>query len=399
MLQQPKSVLVSSTCLILRCHSLLLDIGCKLFHHCASRVKNDDSGDKPKNNRENSECHFRLLKSKGQHLLTNARVLDSIVKTSQIKASDTVLEIGPGTGNLTIRLLEACRNVVAVEIDQRMVETLRKRVAEHGFEDRLTLICKDALKTEFPKFDLVVANIPYGISSPLIAKLVFGTCLFRSATLLLQKEFARRLLANPGDSEFNRLAVNVKLVAEVELAMDVSKRDFLPVPKVDSSVVVIRPKAEIPSVDLNEWCAFTRMCFSKKNKTLGATFRQKKKLAELMKISNLMDMGLSEADSMVPHLSDVNHEYKNENENENREDDVGVSGDMNSPCSCLEKRIVLFKEKVITILRSSRFEDKRPSKLSVEELLHLLSLFNLNKICFHDKKDASNAEVASSFDL
>ena len=150
MLQRPKFYLFSSTCLILRCHSLLLDIGGKLFHHYASKVKNDDNVDKPKNNRENSECHFRLLKSKGQHLLTNARVLDSIVKTSHIKTSDTVLEIGPGTGNLTIRLLEACRSVVAVEIDQRMVETLRKRVADLGFEDRLTVRNINLIICRFP---------------------------------------------------------------------------------------------------------------------------------------------------------------------------------------------------------------------------------------------------------
>ncbi|KAK8607491.1 hypothetical protein V6N13_053224 [Hibiscus sabdariffa] len=72
------------------------------------------------------------------------------------------------------------------------------------------------MKVEFPQFDLVVANIPYGISSPLVAKLVYGGNPFRSATLLLQKEFARRLLAKSGDSEFSRLAVNVKLVTDVE---------------------------------------------------------------------------------------------------------------------------------------------------------------------------------------
>lgn len=252
----------------------------------------------------------------------------------------------------------------------------------------LQLISKDALKTEFPQFDLVVANIPYGISSPLIAKLVFGTSPFRSATLLLQKEFARRLLANPGDSEFNRLAVNVKLVAEVEHVMDVSKRYFFPVPKVDSSVVVIRPKVEIPSVDLNEWCAFTRTCFSKKNKTLGATFKQKKKLVELMRISKLM--GLNKKNMMVRDVS-------NSDDAEDEEGRADRIGNFKSPC--LETGVTLFKEKLIGVLKSSGFEDKRPSKLSVEELLHLLSLFNQNKIYFHDKEDATNLEMVASFDL
>uniref|UniRef100_A0A803PFH9 rRNA adenine N(6)-methyltransferase n=1 Tax=Cannabis sativa TaxID=3483 RepID=A0A803PFH9_CANSA len=199
--------------------------------------------------------------SKGQHLLTNQRILDTIVRKSAIEPTDTVLEIGPGTGNLTVKLLEAASKVFAIEIDSRMVEILDKRALESGLQDRLTVIRKDALKAEFPLLDLVVANIPYNISSPLVAKLVFGPIQFRSATLLLQKEFARRLLAKPGDSEFNRLAVNVTLVADVEHVMDVSKREFVPCPKVDSSVVIIRPKAQVPDVNMEEWLAFTRTCF------------------------------------------------------------------------------------------------------------------------------------------
>lgn len=80
-----------------------------------------------------------LYKSWGQHILTNPRVLDAIVRKSNIKPTDTVLEIGPGTGNLTLRLLQAAQRVVAVEVDTRMVEILRKRVAEHGLEDQLTV--------------------------------------------------------------------------------------------------------------------------------------------------------------------------------------------------------------------------------------------------------------------
>lgn len=387
MLQKSKFHWFSPTVFVLRCQQFLCELNCKLYHHRISKDDNvDDSGDKFRTTGANGECHFRLYKSRGQHLLTSARVLDSIVNKSKIKATDTVLEIGPGTGNLTLRLLEASSKVVAIEVDSRMAEALQQRVAESGFEDRLTLIQEDALKTEFPHFDLVVANIPYGISSPLIAKLVFGPRSFRSATLLLQKEFACRLLANPGDSEFNRLAVNVKLVAEVKHIMDVSKRDFFPIPKVDSSVVLIKPKAEIANVDLNEWCAFTRTCFSKKNKTLGATFRQKKKVAELMRISCLMCV--NKESHMLHPSTDMNDEYEDAEVVEGSND----MGDSSPPS--LEIGVSLFKEKVIRILKSSGFEDKRPSKLSIEELLHLLSLFNENNIYFRDKEDdASNTEL------
>lgn len=222
-----------------------------------------------------NEDSIRFDKSRGQHILINPRILDTIVRKSVINPTDTVLEIGPGTGNLTLKLLEAAHKVVAIEIDHRMVQVLEKRVLQRGLIGKLRVIQTDAMRTCFPRFDLVVANIPYRISSPLVIKLLYEATPFRSATLLLQKEFARRLMADPGDS--NRLSVNVNLLADVELVMDVSKRDFLPSPKVDSSVVIIRPKPKVPDVDLHQWRAFTRTCFGLRNKTLGASFKQKKK--------------------------------------------------------------------------------------------------------------------------
>ncbi|XAR73821.1 18S rRNA (adenine(1779)-N(6)/adenine(1780)-N(6))-dimethyltransferase [Bertholletia excelsa] len=240
MLRRPKPISLSLSKIIQARNSLFQQFHLKSTHRC--RLREDEDDGKIGKPNEHQEGQIRLLKSRGQHLLTNPRVLDTIVQKSGTKPTDTVLEIGPGTGNLTLKLLEASKKVVAVEIDKRMVEILYNRAAEKGLEARLTIICGDALKAEFPRFDLVVANIPYGISSPLVAKLAFGTNPFRCATLLLQKEFAQRLLANPGDSEFNRLAVNVKLVADVEFIMDVNKRDFLPCPRVDSSVLKSGPK-------------------------------------------------------------------------------------------------------------------------------------------------------------
>ncbi|KAJ9561935.1 hypothetical protein OSB04_007095 [Centaurea solstitialis] len=364
-----------STHFLLQFHQLRSQSGRPPFKNRYNDDNGDGGGYNP-NRKENQEDRLQLYKSRGQHLLTNPRILDSIVRSSGVGPRDTVLEIGPGTGNLTLKLLEVANKVVAVEVDKRMVEILNKRVSERGFDEKLTIICKDALKTDFPDFDLVVANIPYGISSPLIAKLVFGGFRFRSATLLLQKEFASRLLANPGDSEFNRLAVNVKLVAEVDHVMNVSKRDFVPIPKVDSSVVKIRLKSEVPNVDLKEWWAFTKTCFGKKNKTLGATFRQKKKVAELLSLSKMtsFDEDIGKHDSC--NLSD---------DEEDELEDLGTG-------------VKSFKEKVIGIVRSAGLEDKRPLKLSNEELMYLLSLFNEAGIRFHDESKPMdiNASFAAS---
>ncbi|XP_071735610.1 ribosomal RNA small subunit methyltransferase, mitochondrial [Rutidosis leptorrhynchoides] len=334
---------------------------------------NVDDYIRKKRKENNQEDRLQLYKSRGQHLLTNPRILDSIVRNSDIGPDDTVLEIGPGTGNLTMKLLEVANKVVAVEVDHRMVDVLHNRISQHESREKLSIICEDALKFDFPKFDLVVANIPYNISSPLVAKLVFGGYKFRSATLLLQKEFATRMLANPGDSEFNRLAVNVKLVANVEHVMNVSKHDFVPIPKVDSSVIKIRLKTEIPDVDLNEWWSFTKTCFGKKNKTLGATFRQKKKVAELLDLS------------------------KGGKEDTVEDDDCNVSDDDDDEgeLSVVGTEVNMFKDKLVGILKTAGLEDKRPSKLSNEELMYLLSLFNKAGICFHDQ--AKPRDINASF--
>ncbi|XP_068651832.1 ribosomal RNA small subunit methyltransferase, mitochondrial isoform X2 [Aristolochia californica] len=327
-------------------------------------VEDEDSGRKRTEEKDGGRVY--LHKSRGQHILTNPRILDSIVRKAEIRPTDTILEIGPGTGNLTLKLLEAANKVVAVEIDKRMVEILHNRVTDCKLDDRLTVISQDALKTQFPQFDLCIANIPYGISSPLVVKLLFGGHSFRSATLLLQKEFARRLLAKPGDSEYNRLAVNVQLVATVEFVMDVSKRDFVPCPKVDSSVVKIRPKSEIPDVDLEEWRAFSRTCFSKKNKTLGAIFKLKRKVQELSRRLCNEPPGARR---------EINNAYDGEDEGDDEGEGDEDCGDFMDTGS--------LKEKIVAILRAGGFESKRPSKLSVEEMLHLLSLFNQAGIYFH----------------
>lgn len=241
------------------------------------------------------------------------------------------------------------------------------------------------MKTEFPEFDLVVANIPYEISSPLVTKLVYGAKPFRSATLLLQKEFARRLMANPGDSEYNRLAVNVKLVADVEFVMDVSKRDFVPSPKVDSSVVIIRSKAEIPDVNLNEWLAFTRSCFNKKNKTLGAIFKQKRKVMELLSLSK---MAGSKSTNIVG-----NDRHGRGEDGDGDHIDREISLEDSYSCFYSDNEISSFKYRIIQVLKSRGFEDKRPSKLSNEELTQLLAHFNQDGIYFHDQKNATLQEI------
>eukprot|EP00055_Hartaetosiga_balthica_P008892 m.34280 g.34280 ORF g.34280 m.34280 type:complete len:314 (-) comp6515_c0_seq1:738-1679(-) len=211
----------------------------------------------------------------GQHILKNPLVVDGIVNKAGIKGTDTVIEIGPGTGNLTIKLLEKAKEVIAFEIDTRLAAELEKRVSKTPFRSRLKLRLGDVLKNDLPRFDVCVANMPYQISSPFIFKILTHRPLFRCAVLMFQLEFSQRLVAKPGDKMYCRLSVNTQLLARVELVMKVSKNNFRPPPKVESAVVRVEPRKPVPDIDLEEWDGMLRIAFTRKNKTLGGCFKSK----------------------------------------------------------------------------------------------------------------------------
>lgn len=197
-----------------------------------------------------------------------------MIEKSALRPTDVVLEIGPGTGNMTVRVLEKVKKLVACEIDPRLVAELQKRVQGTPFQSKLQILIGDALKTEFPFFDICIANVPYQISSPLVFKLLLHRPFFRCAVLMFQREFAQRLVAKPGDKLYCRLSINTQLLARVDLLMKVGKNNFRPPPKVESSVVRLEPRNPPPPITFTEWDGLTRIAFLRKNKTLAAAFKQ-----------------------------------------------------------------------------------------------------------------------------
>ncbi len=218
-----------------------------------------------------------------------------MVEKAALRSTDTVLEIGPGTGNMTVKLLEkvknvnnsslklhpitflmknfSCLKVVACELDPRMVAELQKRVQGTPFQPKLHIMVGDVLKTELPFFDVCVANLPYQISSPLVFKLLLHRPMFRCALLMFQREFAERLIAKPGNKLYCRLSVNTQLLAKVDHVLKVGKNNFRPPPKVESSVVRIEPKNPPPPINFREWDGLVRIAFLRKNKTMSAAFK------------------------------------------------------------------------------------------------------------------------------
>mmetsp|Transcript_14355 Transcript_14355/g.28960 ORF Transcript_14355/g.28960 Transcript_14355/m.28960 type:complete len:310 (-) Transcript_14355:221-1150(-) len=226
---------------------------------------------------------FTFNKTFGQHILKNPLIIKTIVERAAVKPTDVVLEIGPGTGNLTQKLLESAKKVVALEYDPRMIAELHKRFQGTELIHKLQIIHGDAIKLKFPFFDVCVANVPYQISSPLTFKLLSHRPSFRCAVLMFQREFAMRLVAKPGDPLFCRLSLNSQLLAKCSHLMKVSRNSFRPPPKVESSVVRIEPRNPPPPVNFTEWDGLVRLCFSRKNKTIGGIFRNKNVLSMLQK--------------------------------------------------------------------------------------------------------------------
>jgi len=208
----------------------------------------------------------------GQHILKNPLIVQALVEKSALRSTDTVLEIGPGTGNMTVKMLDKVKKVIACELDPRMVAELQKRVQGTHYQPKLAIMVGDVIKTELPFFDVCVANVPYQISSPLVFKLLLHRPFFRCAVLMFQREFAQRLVAQPGDKLYCRLSINTQLLARVDHLMKVGKNNFRPPPKVESSVVRIEPRNPPPPINFKEWDGLTRVCFVRKNKTLSASF-------------------------------------------------------------------------------------------------------------------------------
>lgn len=220
-------------------------------------------------------------KTHGQHILCNPLVVNSIVQKAGVKSTDTVLEVGPGTGNLTVKLLDSAKKVLAFEVDQRMIVEVYKRVQGSPVERKLEVIQGDVLKHRLPYFDLCVANTPYQISSPLVFRLLAHRPFFRAAVLMFQREFAMRLIAKPGDEFYCRLSVNVQLLSRVSHLMKVARNNFRPPPKVESSVVRIEPRNPPPKVSFAEWDGMLRICFHRKHKVLRSVFTIKSVLRDL----------------------------------------------------------------------------------------------------------------------
>jgi 16S rRNA (adenine1518-N6/adenine1519-N6)-dimethyltransferase len=212
----------------------------------------------------------------GQHFLTDPNIIKKIIRLADLHPMETVLEIGPGRGILTAALCPRAGKVLAIEADKKLVDYLRETCAHNS---NLEVIHGDALKYPYqtlPMGTVIVANLPYNISTPLLFQFLEARTRINRMILTLQLEVARRLVARVGTRDYGVLSVLIQFLANVRLAFQVSKSCFRPSPKVDSAVVRIdvEPEESPDECKVNLFFQIVRGAFSHRRKILLNSLRE-----------------------------------------------------------------------------------------------------------------------------
>lgn len=217
----------------------------------------------------------RPVKHLGQNFLVDPNVIRNIVDSMNPQENETIVEVGPGLGALTQLILDRGANVVGVEKDPKLCGVLKNEFGLYG--DQFQIINGDILEFSFSeifkrKKVRVIGNLPYYLTSPLIFQLIESRSNVSSAILMVQREVADRLLATPGTEEYGRLTVAVRFFADVKRVMNVSRKCFLPPPKIESTVVrfEFREESEIKKAGINPdfFLEVVKIAFSQRRKNL-----------------------------------------------------------------------------------------------------------------------------------
>ena len=219
--------------------------------------------------------NIKADKSLGQNFLISDEVVDGIVESANIVKEDIVIEIGPGLGVLTNLLLQKSNNVIAVELDPRMVSILKDRFKE---KDNFTIIHEDILKVDLAKSInerkssnsrvKVVANLPYYISTPIIMKLLENNEIIDEIIVMVQKEVGDRLTAKTGERLAGAITYAVSYYSNASKVINVPKESFIPSPKVESVVIKLELKKNVQEENKELLFKIIKSAFAQRRKTL-----------------------------------------------------------------------------------------------------------------------------------
>lgn len=247
--------------------------------------------------------NFVFQKKFGQNFLIDTHVLDKIIAAAEITKDDFVLEIGPGIGTMTQYLAEAAREVIAVEIDTKLIPILQDTLKEY---DNVTVLNEDILKVDIRKIAeeknggkpiKVVANLPYYITTPIIMGLFESEVPLDSITVMVQKEVADRMQVGPGTKDYGALSLAVQYYAEPYIVANVPPNCFIPRPAVGSAVIRLTRYQEKP-VKVNDasfMFKIIRASFNQRRKTLqnGLYNSSELRIPKEKTVAALEEMGLT----------------------------------------------------------------------------------------------------------
>ena len=217
--------------------------------------------------------NFKFSKSLGQNFLIDDSVLNDIVNGADVNSEDFIIEIGPGVGTLTAQLLNKAKKVTSIELDNDLIPILQQELGDHP---NFSLIHKDALKVDFnevigdEKSVKLVANLPYYVTTPIIVNLLKNKYNFKSLTIMIQKEVAERMDAEPNCKEYGSLSLLVQYYCDTKIIRKVAPSSFMPRPKVES-IVIRLDRLEEPRVKVQDeslMFEIIRSSFNMRRKTL-----------------------------------------------------------------------------------------------------------------------------------
>lgn len=244
-----------------------------------------------------NKYHIKAEKSLGQNFLIDDEIIEKTVESAEISNNDVAIEIGPGLGILTSRLLEKAKKVIAIELDKKMISILNERFKlyenfELINEDILKVDLKSIIKEEKQngaKDVKIVANLPYYITTPIIMKLLEDRLDIESITVMVQKEVAQRLIAAPGGKFAGAITYSVAYYSEPKKIIEVSNQSFIPSPEVDSEVIKLslRKQPQVIVNDEEKFFKLIKFSFMQRRKTFlngvsNSGFVDKQKLKEIL---------------------------------------------------------------------------------------------------------------------
>lgn len=217
---------------------------------------------------------FTMTKSLGQNFLIDGNTVRGIVDGAGISKEDRILEIGPGIGTLTEELALRGKSVLAIEKDQRLKPILDETMADYDnveilFSDVLKLDIKEEWEKRFGEDPVhIVANLPYYVTTPILGALFDLDLNLKTLTVMVQKEVAERMCANPGKKDYGALSLFIRYHSQPEIIRQVPNSVFIPRPKVDSAVVFMEVKEKDPALEKEKFFRIVKAAFSKRRKTI-----------------------------------------------------------------------------------------------------------------------------------